>query len=77
MIINIIIFNYVKFMIILMILFLTNFHTFKIELYDKHILNNLCERTNKIIKSLCHYDTKPFKLDYYINVIKDKFISIG
>jgi len=51
---------------------ITNFHAFKIELYDKHILNNLTKRANKIIKSLCHTDTKPFKLDYYINVVKDK-----
>lgn len=46
---------------------LTNFQAFKIELYDKHIINNLCEITNRIIKSLCHIDTKPFKLDYFIN----------
>ena len=51
---------------------ITNFQTFKIELYDKHILNNLKDRANRIIKSLCHKDTKPFKLDYYINVVKDK-----
>jgi DNA repair exonuclease SbcCD ATPase subunit/DNA repair exonuclease SbcCD nuclease subunit len=51
---------------------LTTFQAFKIELYDKHILNNLKDRTNRIVKSLCHKDTKPFKLDYYINVIKDK-----
>ena len=51
---------------------ITNFQAFKIELYDKHILNNLTKRANLIIKSLCHKDTKPFKLDYYINVIKDK-----
>ena len=51
---------------------ITNFQTFKIDLYDKHILNNLKDRANRIIKSLCHKDTKPFKLDYYINVVKDK-----
>ena len=51
---------------------ITNFQTFKIELYDKHILNNLKDRANRIIKSLCHKDTKPFKLDYYINIVKDK-----
>jgi len=51
---------------------LTHFQAFKIELYDKHILNNLTNRANRIIKSLCHKDTKPFKLDYYINVVKDK-----
>ena len=27
--------------------------------------------TNKIIKSLCHNDTKPFKLDYLITILKD------
>jgi len=51
---------------------LTSFQSFRIELYDKYILNNLTKRTNTIIKSLCHKDTKPFKLDYYINVVKDK-----
>ena len=51
---------------------ITNFQAFRIELYDKHILNNLKNRANHIIKSLCHKDTKPFKLDYYINVVKDK-----
>jgi DNA repair exonuclease SbcCD ATPase subunit len=51
---------------------LTHFQAFKIELYDKHILNNLTNRANYIIKSLCHKDTKLFKLDYYINVVKDK-----
>jgi DNA repair exonuclease SbcCD nuclease subunit len=51
---------------------LTNFQAFKIELYDKHILNNLTNRANSIIKSLCHINTKPFKLDYFINVVKDK-----
>jgi DNA repair exonuclease SbcCD ATPase subunit len=51
---------------------ITNFQAFKIELYDKYILNNLTKRANSIIKSLCHIDTKPFKLDYYINVVNDK-----
>ena len=50
---------------------ITNFIAFKIELYDKYILNKLTERTNIIIKSLCHKDTKPFKLDYYLSVSKD------
>ncbi len=50
---------------------ITNFIAFKIELYDKYILNKLTDRTNLIIKSLCHKDTKPFKLDYYISVSKD------
>jgi DNA repair exonuclease SbcCD ATPase subunit len=51
---------------------ITNFQAFKIELYDKYILNNLTKRANSIIKSLCHKDTKSFKLDYYINVVNDK-----
>lgn len=51
---------------------ITHFQAFKIELYDKYILNNLTKRANCIIKSLCHKDTKPFKLDYYINVVNDK-----
>ena len=51
---------------------ITNFLAFKIELYDKFILNHLTHRTNLIIKSLCHKNTKPFKLDYYLSVSKDK-----
>jgi len=48
-----------------------NFQAFRIEMYDKYILNKLTNKTNKIIKSLCHKDTKPFKLDYIITVVKD------
>ena len=50
---------------------ITNFQAFRIDMYDTYILNKLTERTNKIIKSLCHTDTKPFKLDYLITVLKD------
>ena len=53
-----------------------NFQAFKIELYDKFILNKLIDKTNKIIKSLCHKDTKPFKLDYILDVSKD-YININ
>jgi len=48
-----------------------NFQSFRIELYEKHILNNLVSNTNNIIKNLCHTDTKPFKLSYMLNVSKD------
>ena len=48
-----------------------NFQSFRIELYEKHILKNLVSNTNNIIKNLCHTDTKPFKLDYMLNVNKD------
>ena len=48
-----------------------NFQSFRIELYEKHILNNLVSNTNNIIKNLCHTDTKPFKLSYMLNVNKD------
>lgn len=50
---------------------LINFHAFKINLYDKFILNKLKDRTNAILKSLCHKNTKPFNLDYYISICKD------
>ena len=40
-------------------------------MYDKYILNKLTTKTNKIIKSLCHSETKPFKLDYIITIVKD------
>jgi DNA repair exonuclease SbcCD ATPase subunit len=48
-----------------------NFQAFRIEMYDKYVLNKLTERANKIIKTLCHTETKPFKLDYIITVVKD------
>ena len=48
-----------------------NFQSFRIELYEKYILKNLVSNTNSIIKNLCHSDTKPFKLDYMLNVSKD------
>ena len=48
-----------------------NFQSFRIELYEKYILNNLISNTNSIIKKLCHTDTKPFKLGYMLNVSKD------
>ena len=48
-----------------------NFQAFRIELYNKHILNNLVENANKIIAKLCHSDTKPFQLDFLLNVSKD------
>jgi hypothetical protein len=51
---------------------ITNFQAFKIDLYDKHILNNLTNRANSFIKTLCHINTKPFKLDYFIHIIKEK-----
>jgi exonuclease SbcC len=50
---------------------ITNFQAFRIDMYENYILNKLTERTNKIIKSLCHTDAKPFKLDYLITVLKD------
>jgi DNA repair exonuclease SbcCD ATPase subunit len=50
---------------------ITNFQAFRIDMYENHILNKLTDRTNKIIKSLCHINTKPFKLDYLITIIKD------
>jgi len=50
---------------------ISNFQTFKIDLYDKYVLNKLTLRANNIIKSLCHNDTKPFKLDYLTTVVKD------
>jgi len=47
------------------------FQTFRIDLYKTHILNNLVLDTNNIILKICHPDTKPFQLDYLINVSKD------
>ena len=50
---------------------IANFQTFRIELYDKYVLNRLCSRANNIIKSLCHKNTRPFKLDYLTTIVKD------
>ena len=50
---------------------ITNFQVFRMDMYEKYILNKLMDRVNKIIKSLCHKDTKPFKLDYLLTVAKE------
>ena len=50
---------------------ITNFQVFRMDMYEKYILNKLMNRVNKIIKSLCHKDTKPFKLDYLLTVAKE------
>lgn len=50
---------------------LINFQSFRKELYDNLILNKLAERTNKIIKTLCHSSTKPFRLNYNVDISND------
>jgi exonuclease SbcC len=50
---------------------ITNFQVFRMDMYEKYILNKLMNKVNKIIKSLCHKDTKPFKLDYLLTVAKE------
>lgn len=50
---------------------LINFQSFRKELYEKLILNKLVDKTNKIIKSLCHSNTKPFKLNYNVDISND------
>lgn len=50
---------------------LINFQSFRKELYDNLILNKLVEKTNKIIKTLCHTNTKPFKLNYNVEISND------
>ena len=50
---------------------LINFQSFRKELYDNLILNKLAERTNKIIKTLCHTNTKPFRLNYNVDISND------
>jgi DNA repair exonuclease SbcCD ATPase subunit len=50
---------------------LINFQSFRKELYDNLILNKLAERTNKIIKTLCHSNTKPFRLNYNVDISND------
>jgi DNA repair exonuclease SbcCD nuclease subunit len=50
---------------------LINFQSFRKELYEKLILNKLVDKTNKIIKTLCHSNTKPFRLNYNIDISND------
>jgi DNA repair exonuclease SbcCD ATPase subunit/DNA repair exonuclease SbcCD nuclease subunit len=50
---------------------LINFQSFRKELYDTMILSRLVEKTNSIIKTLCHQDTKPFKLNYNVDITND------
>ena len=50
---------------------LVNFQSFRKELYDTFILNKLVDKTNKIIKTLCHANTKPFKLNYNVDISND------
>ena len=50
---------------------LCNFQSFRKELYESFILNKLVDKTNKIIKTLCHSNTKPFKLNYNVDISND------
>ena len=50
---------------------LINFQSFRKELYDTFVLNKLVDKTNKIIKTLCHANTKPFKLNYNVDISND------
>lgn len=50
---------------------LINFQSFRKELYDTMILSRLVEKTNAIIKTLCHQNTKPFKLNYNVDITND------
>ena len=48
-----------------------NFQDFRINLYEKIILKKLLRNTNNMLKNICHSMTKPFELDYIINVSRD------
>ena len=50
---------------------LINFQSFRKDLYDNLILTKLVDKTNKIIKTLCHSNTKPFKLNYNVDISND------
>jgi DNA repair exonuclease SbcCD ATPase subunit/DNA repair exonuclease SbcCD nuclease subunit len=50
---------------------LVNFQSFRKELYENLILNKLVDKTNKIIKTLCHINTKSFKLNYNVDISND------
>ena len=50
---------------------LINFQSFRKELYDTMILSQLVDKTNGIIKTLCHHNTKPFKLNYNVDISND------
>lgn len=47
------------------------FKDYRKELYKTYILRNVVNKTNRLISSLCHEDTKPFELDYLITETKD------
>lgn len=47
------------------------FKLFRKDLYENTILNKLVEKTNTILKSLCHQDTKQFYLDFLLTETKD------
>jgi DNA repair exonuclease SbcCD ATPase subunit len=58
-------------MIEIMTVIIDKFKDYKKHIYDTHILKNIVTITNKIIKQLCHEDTKQFELDYLLSEMKD------
>jgi len=50
---------------------INKFKTYRKDIYNNYILKKIVDRSNKYIENICHVNTKPFKLDYYISELKD------
>lgn len=50
---------------------ISKFKHYRKDIYDNYIIKNLIIKANKYIETLCHSDTKSFKLDYIITEVKD------
>lgn len=50
---------------------INKFKTYRKDIYNNYILKRIVNRSNKYIEKVCHSNTKPFKLDYYISELKD------
>lgn len=52
-------------------LFILTFKSFRKDIYDTLILRKIVLYVNSILKDLCHENTKPFQLDFFISDVKD------
>lgn len=50
---------------------INKFKTYRKDIYNNYILKRIVDKSNKYIEKVCHTNTKPFKLDYYISELKD------
>ena len=63
--------NDINMIIEILEIIIEKFQEFRINLYKNYILKDLIEKTNIILSTLCHENTKPFKLDFLITTFKD------